>query len=60
MSHMNDLYDELFSENIELPLKQRNRKQSAEKRRLKARRKVEDIRDKRRLKRQIDPYSADY
>ena len=60
MSHMNDLYDELFSENIELPLKQRNRKQSAEKRRLKARRKVEDIRDKRRLKRQLDPYSTDY
>jgi len=57
---MNDLYDELFSENIELPLKQRNRKQSAEKRRLKARRKVEDIRDKRRLKRQLDPYSTDY
>ena|GEM_PF-4936798 len=60
MSHMNDLYDELFSENIELPMKQRNRKQSAEKRRLKARRKVEDIRDKRRLKRQLDPYSTDY
>jgi hypothetical protein len=60
MSRIDDWYDEVFPEDIEVAIKHLDNKQSAGKKRLKARRKIEDIREKRRLKRQLDFYDTDY
>jgi hypothetical protein len=60
MSRVNDLYDDLFPEDADLPVNHWDRKLSSGKKRLKARRKIEDIREKKRLRRQLDPYSTDY
>lgn len=55
-----DFDDEGFLGDIDFSVKYRDKKESSGKKRLKARRKIEDIRDKRLLKRQLDPYGIDY
>jgi hypothetical protein len=60
MSRIDDWCDEVFPEDIDLAIKHLDSKQSSGKKRLKARRKIEDIREKRRLKRQLDFYETDY
>ena len=60
MQHINDFYDDIFPGDVDLSVKRLDRKQASGKKRLKARRKIEDIRENRRLKRQLDPYVTDY
>ena len=60
MRRIDDAYDDIFPEEIELPREHWDRKQASGKKRLKARRRIEDIREKRRLKQQLDPFSIDY
>ena len=60
MLHVDDMYDELFTEDIEQSLQHLNKKLSSGKKRLKVRRKIEDLREKKRLKRQLDYYGIDY
>ena len=59
MSYLNYMDDEDFSEVDEYPEKYRDRKQSAGSKRLKARRKIEDMRERRRLKRELDFFGAE-
>ncbi|WP_126453908.1 PA3496 family putative envelope integrity protein [Sulfuriflexus mobilis] len=59
MSRINDYYDEAFPEDMEQLAKNLDRKETSGKKRLKARRKIEDIREQRRLKRQLDFYGTD-
>ena len=64
MSRIDDWYDDVFPEDIDLAVKNLDSKQSSGKKRLKARRKIEDMREKRRLKQQLgyyeDFYETDY
>lgn len=60
MSRLNELDDDIFPEEFDASVKYLDGKKSTGKKRLKARRKIEDIREKRRLKRQLDPYGIDY
>ena len=59
MSRTIDIYDDIFPEDVDLSMKYLDSKKSNGKKRLKARRKIEDIRERRRLKRQLDPFSID-
>ena len=60
MQYINYFYDDIFPDDVDSSVKRLDRKQASGKERFKARRKIEDIRENRRLKRQLDPYGTDY